>query len=143
MSPKRAKAFMDGRLTKDIRRTELDAKPPFRVFVWCINDMYDRRNYKKQAQIETDYRYGEWEGKVIGEYVCTKTASIKDETLETVLSDTQISADEYTAYRNKGAAKTFTITDICRYDNPKSIDKFKTKEKGYNRRNETVKEITV
>ena len=35
------------------------------------------------------------------------------------------------AYRNKGAAKTFTITDICRYDNPKSIDGFKTKAKSF------------
>lgn len=126
MSPRRVKLLSDGRITKDIKRADIEAKPPFRVFVYCTFDKNGRQSYARNMVKETESFY-DWKGKVVGEYVCTEVSALTQKTPLSILSDAQISAEDYTSFLRRGGyggLKTFTVNGFRLYDKPRRVDDY-------------------
>lgn len=134
--PKWCELIANGKKTIEIRKTRSKLETPFKVYIYCTNIKPIPTDEYIRIQRKTGGRIDDWNGKVIGEFVCDKIypiryscGSYRCEGLTRLENDRIASASQLSLYDmrnylscNDGYA--WHISDLVIYDTPKSLSEF-------------------
>lgn len=114
--PKWCELIASGKKTIEIRKTKPKLETPFKVYIYQT----------KRSWIYSIYsRIAEWQGKVIGEFVCngiTTDKTLGHDDMFNIASCLNVGG--IAAYFTKNEMYGWHISDLKIYDKPKDLSKF-------------------
>lgn len=137
IKPKWCELIASGKKTIEVRKTRPKIETPFKCYIYCTSI----KNMPLQDYVDIHRKTGglidEWNGKVIGEFVCDSiydiTVSEDDyrhwwhETIYEECDEKQmcLTWDEVSAYLGHAYGYGWHISDLVIYDEPRELSKFK------------------
>lgn len=124
IQPKWVEKIVNGEKTIEVRKTRPKIETPFKAYIYCSYGN-DRENYMLGKR-----------GKVIGEFVCDKVYSIKNQGSRFSVADEEQSVtneiarqscldyDDMVSYLGNKDGYAWHISDLKIYDNPKELREF-------------------
>ena len=132
IKPKWVEKITSGEKTIEVRKTAPKCEVPFKAYIYCTKE-------KKQDDIiwaGVCGDRGKWNGRVIGEFVCDKVYSIKNQGGRFVVANEEQSVtneiarqscldyDDMVSYFGNKDGFGWHISDLKIYDKPKELSEF-------------------
>lgn len=125
--PQYCELIASGKKTIEVRKTKPKIPTPFKVYIYQTKYSWICNIYSKIA---------DWQGKVIGEYVCYRIDTYDDDTIHSFsyadycswndfeLNRSCIHPEDFESYANGKWLYGWHISDLKIYDNPKELSEF-------------------
>lgn len=139
IKPKWCELIANGEKTIEVRKTRPKCETPFKCYIYCTNDrkiMLERSNYDKSIYLNCNIYYPHKKdcslnGKVIGEFICTKTESFdvpypafQNEMRKDILEKSCLTYYELHRYAYHDNLYGWHISSLKIYDKPKELRDF-------------------
>ena len=142
IKPKYCELIANGKKTIEVRKNRPKAEPPFRCYIYCTNqgrplvygspcpgyvdeNLVQTYGYSKEKAEEL---FGCWNGKVIGEFLCTDIYLIKaNNIIQSYFNNrhgTCLTDEELCIYANDKDTYGWQISNLVIYDTPKELRTF-------------------
>lgn len=125
--PKWCELIASGRKTLEVRKTRPKLEPPFVCYIYQSRRGWLYELLRKWGMDGLADLLASGSGKVIGEFVCDEIFEIPAGRVPTdyVLADMRMRGSEFHAYRGKGAAWCWHISNLAIYDTPQELREFR------------------
>lgn len=146
IQPKWVAYILNGKKSKEIRKTKPTIATPFKCYIYCTKNgrplvygcVFRGNWYEGYVQTygyskkSADEIWGVLNGKVVGEFVCDKIDEYKYnefgyEINEKDLNSTMLTANEFLNYGKQETLYGLNISELKIYDQPKELSEFYTK----------------
>ena len=134
INPEQCKLIASSKKTIEVRKTKPKIDTPFKCYIYCTKDKIDTSPKTKWWKANSTGRRHVMNGKVIGEFVCTKICPIierdiflgMDDTHDCFLEEkTYMSCEELVSYLgNSKIMYAWYISELKIYDERKELKKF-------------------
>lgn len=121
IQPKWCELIANGKKTVEVRKTKPKLETPFKCYIYQTRKTWVYDIYSRIA---------DWQGKVIGEFVCDRIRcekEVADGLVDIVFEITScINARDLFEYANGNVLYSWHISDLVIYDKPKELREFTT-----------------
>jgi predicted transcriptional regulator len=135
IQPKWVEKIAKGEKTIEVRKSRPKLETPFKCYIYETKG----KQVEKLDGCEIAY-YGR--GKVIGAFICDEIEEIPENiftpTFTRILAESRLTDQEMIDYRNEKPVYGWRIYAVKIYDKPKELSEFKTIEKLYRVRKNTI-----
>ena len=119
IQPKYCELIASGKKTVEVKKTRPKIETPFKCYIYQTKKtwLYDIYNI-----------IADWQGKVIGEFVCDEIEILRRNTIfnaPALYSQSCLTRKEYFDYIGNKTAYIWHISDLVIYDKPKELDYFR------------------
>lgn len=142
IQPKWCDRIADGKKTIEVRKTAPKCDVPFKCYIYATKKEYLQYIFRKGEYIfSDDHSMGkfdenifvknrhDWQGKVIGEFVCDEVdtyccCDLGYEISEETFNKIMLTGYEFYDYGKRKTLRGWHISDLKIYDNPKELSEF-------------------
>ena len=125
IQPKWCELIASGKKTVEVRKTRPELETPFKVYIYQTKKTWVYNIFSKIA---------DWQGKVIGEFVCDKifvadcdsVAPFDKHTKRYIDKESCLSKEEFVKYTRMCLAYGWSISNLVIYDEPKELCEFRS-----------------
>lgn len=118
IQPKWCELIASGKKTVEVRKTRPKLETPFKVYIYQTKKTWVYNIFSKIA---------DWQGKVIGEFVCNSIEEIKQNEVfnaDVLCSTTCLTIKEFLDYIGNKTSYCWHISNLVIYDQPKELSAF-------------------
>ena len=148
IKPQWVEKIASGKKTIEVRKTRPTIDTPFKCYIYCTKDN-DLWLTQKGVKRKTELSGYLLNGKVIGEFICDKIYKIKNyrssfvvnndiRLTERIARASCLYVDEMQKYLGEKDGYGWHISNLKIYDKPKELNEFKSIEKLYRVRKNTI-----
>ena len=139
MQPKWCELIASGKKTVEVRKTKPKLETPFKCYIYCTKDKWQHLvqmpdksyriyNGKEYGKYDKSLNFeGEANGKVLGEFVCSKITDLRDMGGNEFFSKSCMTYEDWQNYTNytNHIILAWHISNLVIYDKPKELSEFK------------------
>lgn len=135
--PKWCELIANGKKTIEVRKTKPNIETPFKCYIYCTSVKSSSLGEYVEVHQKTCGKIDDWNGKVIGEFVCDEIDTYDDDTIHSFsnedycrwndfdLNRSCIHPEDFENYANDKWLYGWNISDLKIYDKPKELGEFK------------------
>ncbi len=117
IQPKWCELIASGKKTVEVRKSQPKIETPFKVYIYQTKKTWIYNIFSKIA---------DWQGKVIGEFICNKITDLRDMGGSEFFSKSCMTYDDWRNYTNytNHIILAWHISNLVIYDEPKELSEF-------------------
>lgn len=132
IQPNWCELIANGKKTMEVRKSAPKIKAPFKCYIYCTSVKSMTLNEYVEVHRKTGGAVDDWNGKVIGEFLCDgiitvdcdSVAPFDPETHEYIQVETCLDRASFVRYTNFKKAVGWYISDLKIYEKPRELSEF-------------------